>query len=548
MMRRSLEDLLGAPVDPKNDEFWTEFKRALLVAKPGPLDRRAVMNLKLVFSEVGDDQDRLASVSHFLKIFSKALRKDELKGEIGHIICRILANDELKNTSEAVDFLKAVGMICMQNLVMRNKLFEETVEEFTKSLKRGLKADPQFLTALFELEITMISQCPENWHVIERYIGKDHLKKCYRLIVKTNDSLAQMLMSEWMWRVKNRLSMTPVMDEVLKDLSPMFNEITLSKGNFRESLHAFIRTVNQESKTDDASKVIHAPFSLLLMNDKNLKCTGWIDINQDTVVIWLFEKVENLPDVVVFRLKYISEPKCDAKKLRFSTKEKLSAFDKITSERPLRLQFEISGSKKFTYEFMTRCNRPRQATPQAVVPPKNRVYAKKPGASVTPKPAMKGVSIYDEATGHIGLPSTEQRDLSVEQIDRQVTEFYEKSRSAMEELRTRIQNELQAIITKAGEQKKLLAQFAQQHRQMAEATTAENAKIAATVQGLEQEFELRHDDTVKRRSAIMNSTMEDIHSLKQQFIDETNAAFENNAIIGLSQNLSNLQAALSAGC
>ena len=281
---RSVQELLSAPVNPKKQEFWTEFKRSLLGAKAGPLDRRAVMNLKLVFNEIGNDSDKLAVMSHFLKVFSKSLKKDELKGEIASIICSILESDKMKG-SEAVEFMKVSGAICTQNMAMRNKLFEETVEEFTHSLRRGLTGDAQFLVALFELEITMMSQCPENWPLLERHIGKEHLMQCYQLIVKTNDSLAQMLMVEWMWRVKNRLSMTPVMNEILKDLGPMFNSITLSSGNFRESLHSFVRTVNQESMTDDTSKVIHSRFNRVLMNDKNLRCSGWIDINQDTHVL-----------------------------------------------------------------------------------------------------------------------------------------------------------------------------------------------------------------------------------------------------------------------
>ena len=172
----------------------------------------------------------------------------------------------------------------------------------------------------------------------------------------------------------------------------------------------------------------------------------------------------------------------------------------------------------------------------------------KPGKDPRAKPVTKDVSLYDETTDKQVLSAIDHKEISVEQIDRQVTDFYQKSKDAIEDLRTRIQNELQSIITKAGEQKKLLAQFAQQHRQISEATTSENAKIASTVASLEQEFELRHDETVKRRSAIMTATLEDIHALKQQFIDETNTAFENNAIIGLSNNLSNLQTALSTGC
>ena len=70
LLMRSVQELLSAPVNPKKQEFWTEFKRSLLGAKAGPLDRRAGMNLKLVFNEIGNDSDMLAVMSHFLKVFS----------------------------------------------------------------------------------------------------------------------------------------------------------------------------------------------------------------------------------------------------------------------------------------------------------------------------------------------------------------------------------------------------------------------------------------------------------------------------------------------
>lgn len=405
---------------------------------------------------------------------------------------------------------------------MRKRLFEETIDDFSTALRNGLSLSPIILTALFELEITMISQCPDNWQIMERVISPDHIKMCMRLIESTPDSLAQMLISEWMWRVKNRLAMTPIIDQVLRDFGPLFNAISISSGNFRASLHEFIRAVNQKRRTG----VVHSEFQEFAMNSTVLGCSGWIDINQNAMVVWLFQKSEQMPDVVVFRMKHISKAVADTDKLSFITNERLSVFDQFTKERPLHFEFQTLCSKPFMTELAKRCplTVPKQS-PQNPRPARTYAAKSKPALDDTDKP----------------------KDVSFDQIQKQITDFHEASKKSIEDFRDRVTDELHEIIARASEQKKLLAQFSQQHRQLADSTTSENQQIAKTVSSLEREFETRHDDTMKNRESIMTRTLDDIAQLKRQFIEETNLAFEQNAIVGFCNNLANLQEVISTG-
>jgi lipid II:glycine glycyltransferase (peptidoglycan interpeptide bridge formation enzyme) len=142
--------------------------------------------------------------------------------------------------------------------------------------------------------------------------------------------------------------------------------------------------------------------------------------------------------------------------------------------------------------------------------------------------------------------TTQDKQVSVEQIDRQVTDFFSKSKASIDELEVRITAELQEIIAKLADQRAMLAQFSQQHRHLTESTTTENTRIARVVGSLEAEFEARHGETTKKREALASAVMQDIVAEKKKFLEETRSAFQQNAMIGLSRNISNLQETMCA--
>jgi predicted phage tail protein len=226
------------------------------------------------------------------------------------------------------------------------------------------------------------------------------------------------------------------------------------------------------------------------------------------------------------------------------TRERLSAFDQITTQRPLVFCFSLERTAKpILTEFLARCN---SDVPKPTPPRKNgsgsrgRVFATRatgidpaqsPGKMIE---AVDGNDLFTEI-------STQDKQVSVEEINRQVTEFFNKSKASVEELETRITTELQEIVSKLADQKATLSQFAQQHKHLTESTTVENTRIAGLVNALEAEFEARHGETSKKREALASAVMQDIIVEKKRFLEETQAAFQHNAIIGLSDTISTLQ-------
>jgi uncharacterized protein YoxC len=264
----------------------------------------------------------------------------------------------------------------------------------------------------------------------------------------------------------------------------------------------------------------------------------------------MIEKRVQLPDVVILRIKHLTDPIAEPTKLFFATREKLTAFDVISAQRPLAFQFLLERVPKATLnEFVHRCKpQPKGPIQKAAPGPRTRVFAAKVGEIKTEQTQgkVRGGKIAEvvEDSDLFTELMTQDQQVSADQIDRQATEFFNKSNASLEELEATISGELQEIVTRLADQRQALSQFAKRHRSVTESTTAENTRIAAAVQGIEAEFEARHEETLKRREALVTSVTQGISQDKNKFLEDTRIAFERNAIVGLSENLTNLQDAL----
>jgi hypothetical protein len=66
--------------------------------------------------------------------------------------------------------------------------------------------------------------------------------------------------------------------------------------------------------------------------------------------------------------------------------------------------------------------------------------------------------------------STQDRQVTVGELNRQVRDFFNKSKASVEELETHVTTELQEIVTQLTDQKAILRQFAQQEKHLTEST------------------------------------------------------------------------------
>ena len=550
-MSKSIKSLLKSPIDPNNDSFWAQLNQCIAFSKPENgeqnfvLDRRSIYNLKLIFGSVNRDNSKLSTLSHLLNSLKNSI-KSEIGSEIGAIInSTVMEKNEWPSESAVSEFLIAVNRLCTGNVELKKVVFDEIIETFSERLIDGFeihKGKEGILSSFFELLINLISQCPDNRSVAMNYLNESHFAKCLELIIACNDSLAQMLITEWLWRSLNSTTQKINKEKVFGKLNDDFNQI--SPKNFRESIHTFIMAVNKKNK----SPISHIQFTNLKYNDIPVNISGWIDINPKTFAIWIIKKSLNLPDVVVLRIDMTYNAKINESKnqLIFSTKEIIGAFNEISCERPTSFLFIVKNLSKEDIRNFTEKSHNKNGkisinekiNTQTTLD-KRRIYA---------KPKQFDEDAYEENENKTDFNEdfdygkiTQEKEIDIKNIEKKLNEFQRHAEESINNTEKMVTQEVNSIISKIIDNMRILKQMADQHKEITQVTLEENRGIADNVSKIEKEFKANHNETSQKREAISSSVKKDINEEKQRFLQETNSAFENNAIIGLSNNLASLR-------
>lgn len=563
----SIEELLNAPIDPNSQPFWEDLRHCILTSKGiSSLNRRSVLNLKLIFSELPNNLHGLSSMSHLLKLIKPSL-KAEIGGDIGSIINEIVFDRPNVLINDVSEFLSSVCYVASDNFKMKRSILDELIGPFFEYLRIGKLSsfDPIVLSSLFNLLIILISQCPENRTLISQYLNETHISQCVNIIKKCEDSLTQMLISEWLWRSFNSLPKKPNINQIFGGLSDSFNQISLS--NFRGSLHTFVVDINQHFQ----SSVIHIPFNGMVYNGHQVDLNGWIDLNPQTIGIWIMNQPasnrSNIPDVVVLKNSMVYNVKAEKKRLEFSTKEKVDAFNFISRDKPIQMQFSVQNSltKNTIEEIMSKFQKKKmnqiesaKSCPKKTLGTlskevnrnanltagKKRIYAhngkKKQDLDLDDGSKALDLDLGNDEDFLYGK-TTQEKEVKMKMIEQMLTGFQRKTIDSINSVESAAKMEVEDIITKLAENMRVLSQMADQHKDLTELTQKENEVIAETVAKLEKEFQERNDETSQKRNSITMKVNTEIENERGKFVQETDAAFEDNAIIGLSNHLSTLR-------
>ncbi|KAH0785392.1 hypothetical protein GPJ56_010803 [Histomonas meleagridis] len=356
-----------------------------------------------------------------------------------------------------------------------------------------------------------------------------------------------MLVTEFTWRVKSCLTKSPHLQNVFGQFESSFSSINAT--NFRESIHSFIMLINQRAKIPMSKNILHVKFTSFICNGVKIEGEGWLDINQDTLVACIIHKSIDLPDVFVFRFSQICENSTSNKTIRFTTKEKLIAFEKITTKKPLKFQFLVENCpKSIQTEFSKRCTQFQQNLKmehqQTTIKPKlperkqqKRIYASKKDEIFITNPI-----IQKENALEITKPDkNKEKEMSIKKIESILGIYQQQTFDSINGLEAQINAELQDIISRVKDHHRVLLQLSQQHQQVTNSTSKENDEIAKNVSVLENDFQTRHNETIQKRDSISKRVIHEIDVEKQKFIKDTNDSIEQNAIVYLANNLGSLQ-------
>lgn len=536
----SISALLNGPINPGEPNFWTLFKQGLGVRDPDPLDRKGVMKLKLLFADLMECPDHIPLISMMLRSM-----KNGLHGECGYdmatLVKQLVFNDTVEYPIEASDFLRAVSVVCNDDIKLKTIVYQETIETFAECLASKLQLPIKVLSALFELEIMLISNCKQNLSKVPSYINEVHISECMRLIKETHDSLAQMVIAEWMWRA---ITSYPTIPKLNRALGPFENQFMCISS--RSDIHELIKQVNQKQKLPIAQKVLHLEFKSFKKSEQHIKSNGFLDINQDTIVIFFPSPPPKLPEITVIRMKKIKIQSITEKIFAYTDCQQTPFIGK--DSKNTEMKFSLSQSTKDVIkELKRRCDyasgskqlKVKKSTTEAMPEPskgRKRVFAKKIQDDLEELTKQEQVTKEPEP-----FKDTQEKDVTMKTIDSQLDEYMKNCKRMLDQFGTEISSNLNECLERIHFIQKALEQNLDQHQKVTQQTTKENKDLSIEIRKLEDEFNSRREDTIKKREKMTNDVKLNIQQEKVKFLEDTKEAFEHNAIVGVGNNLAQLQ-------
>ena len=546
--RPCVQELLSGEIDPQSDEFWASFARSLDVTDEEDgkeFDRRAVINLKLLFSPQKLTKDRIQTLT--LLVGKKGLLlKNEFTNDIGDLFLQLLIRDKGAHENQCIEYSNAVRQLCSKNPMIKKSLFQCIIDPFVRWIYDGTELSHRIISELFLLNITLISGQESVRSEFKKHVSLVHFTGAAKLIQTCNDSTAQITIAEWIWRGARLIDCSG--SEISKALGNISPIVDVPKETFRGSLHDFIVSINGEPS--ESSKIIHIPFTKLSIDDTTIDCSGCFDINEDNVAFFFNQKPRNIPDVVIFRSNFIIQSLAGKKEISFFTREKTQAFKvnakKSTTEYKITLDkknVKDVAIKEFTKRLKrTKIDRRGADLSAAVTPQQVRAVAPKNAPTVRRKIQEYEAqeTIRDENKTSEKRTKQKQKSIDINEIEQKLDEYAANSHKSIEQAFDTFIHKTTDVIDELSTIQNSLTQLLAQHDETTKCTTRENASLSSTVAKLQKEFESRHNESIAKRESIRKAALDAIEMDKKDITARASDAFSTNAIVGFTAALDDL--------
>lgn len=352
-------DILNEYNTISNALFWKNFTSEVLRSNSFEINESNISSLNQIFSSIPIESEKLSTISYFLSI---SHFQESIVNSFGEVISIIINKIYIELQSKLsippsaaqniISYFKSISTICNRKSEIKPIILSSTISTFSEFLLNAdLSTDQLDFSSIFFLAVNLISKCPQNQILIQKFITPDHFTKLFSYVKLSTDSYTQMLIVEWMWRVFKSTQNSIELLNSLNECKTSF--LNIDHNQFRKSLHLFLETVNIENQFID-----HISFVNLIYNGINLNTSGFLDVNQNSMVIWLIDKVMKLPDVVIFKFNQISNFKIETDSIYFLSKDKLSSFEHISNQKPMMFQFQCEPISK-QHIFMNKLTKKR---------------------------------------------------------------------------------------------------------------------------------------------------------------------------------------------
>lgn len=524
MNRLPVQELLSLNVDPSSDSFWDALAASIQASSDTNFDRRAILNLKMIFSIDTLTKQKISLLAKLLSFTGVGLG-NHFTQDLGEIFSNLFLSNNDPNFSEAYEFSTALRNLCIKNPSIKVPLFESLFEHFSTFLSKRPSLSTYTISQIFLIEITLITGQQSAKKEFAQSADLLHIAGAAQILNSVVDSTVQMTITEWIWRSIHLIKVSP--DSIKKSLDDFAGIYDISKDNFRSSLHTFISSLNQEVSDNSC---IHIPFKSLTAGKTNIHCNGCLDVNPDNIAIFFSDKLKNLPDVIVFRISYVSSANSTKNSLVFETRENVTGFQNVGETAPTKFTFSLGSTldSATSSEYLRRLKKFKSARSGQDIkePQRQRVVANKN----PPKLPKKS-------------PGTKEKKQSeMAMIEADLKEYQESSKRAIENEFNQIVSTMAEITEKLTGIEASLTQFQAQHEESTKTTMRVNDEISKNVTTLRKTFEANHAEAMTKREQLKKNAIEAITLENKKIIDATAEVFQSNAIVGLATSLDQAQA------
>ena len=568
--KKSVFQLLSGEIDPQSESFWTELIRSLELTDQNQnveLDRRAIINLKLILSCDKLDKIKIQAISFLLSKIGIILPND-FANDLGDLFIELMLRGRGQLEKESLEYSNELRQLATKRPNFKVLLFKRVIDSFARWLYDPFSLTNKIISEMFLFNITLISGKTQIKRDFQEHVSLVHLSGASKLLQECHDSIAQITIAEWIWRAIRLIDCTK--QDIDKALGDMMNIQAITKESFREQLHDFVRMIN--GKPSKNSKVIHILFTeISLDDDVELKLSGCFDINEDNVAIFFNEKSGSIPDVIIFRSNYITQASNLGKdEISFTTREKTQAFKSILKEPPTKFIIQIESNKEnqtAAKEFVRRLFQskvPRTSidlsTNKNIETPRTVAPRKGPNTSIKTSPFERSVITVDSSedeseqnddiSGKTKKSKQEkkkkQKQLEMSEIESRLNECAENSIRKIESTYDTCIHTAKDISNELANINQALGSLLNQHIEITKRTTEENSALSESVAKLQKEFEARHSEAVTRRESVKKQALSAIAEDKKEIISKSDAAFNTNVIVGFATSLEELPQKLQA--
>ena len=527
-MNITIQDFLSKPINPEDDIFWEHFNNTLQYTNSKPLDRRGIINSKLLFSNINSNTFRINCIIKFIEIIGSTL-KSELAFEISELFnFMVFGNNNIK-LNEKIKYINCIKSLSNSNSILKIAFFEDTIQSFLKFLLKPFNLDKKILLELFLFENSLLSHSKIDLQFLNQFFQSDHLYSCYKLMKEQNESIIQINIVEFIWRINRILKFSKqILENIFENNLNFF--LLINKSNFKSSIHQFIREINNKNSKNIKEKILHIPFKSILINKFKYNISGFIDINIDNLLILIEKKSikESFPDIMIYQMSLFESNYFNSNNLIFLSKENNNSFGINNS---ILYEFECNQSPiNFSIEYQRRCKLNQ-----------NNKIIKNSKESLIKSPKKDKNRTFAMNNNFENYSTLKNKLNNIENIEEKITKFHENTIKILNDIESRATTEIDDINNRLKDQSRILQQLFEQHQELTLLTTKENNETSINIKQISDEFENRHGEMKSKRNNLLNNLLQEIKSEENIYINNSKNLFEKNAIVGIINTFNQMQ-------